>query len=129
MDDTLYVALVLRLYGENISAVTDGYDVIHQRLLHVGRANHLVKALSYPDARLSYLAPDVGKLGTGGIGDLVLAENGVLYLILQPLIGGKLGEKWGKRVLRISCGSVIVGETPYLPEHHAHVKQFTESKT
>ena len=69
------------------AAVTLGHDGIRKVLLHLGVFEHLIKALTYAPPLLCYLLTYACQLLRGRVGDLVLAEYGISYPVLQPLLG------------------------------------------
>ena len=76
------VAAVLRLDGHDEAPVALGDKRLLQRALVAGRGDDLLQDLSALGACRTLVTADIRQLGAGGVGDLVLGEDGGRDLIL-----------------------------------------------
>ena len=98
----------------------DGDDGFPEVLGIGGRGDDLLERFPHRRALDADMAADIGQLRTGGVGDLLLGENGALDLFLQILVGHQLQEqRIEHRGHRIGLGIVF-----HLPGTAQHRRDF-----
>ena len=80
-------ALVVGLHGHHKAVGAHGDDGLLQGLGVGGRGDDLLQSVPGPGGRRPHLAADGGQLVGGPVGDLVLAHDGGVDLLLQKFIG------------------------------------------
>ena len=82
MDKARQAPLALGLDGHDEAPVALGDKRLLQRALVAGRGDDLLQDLSALGACRTLVTADIRQLGAGGVGDLVLGEDGGRDLIL-----------------------------------------------
>ena len=118
MDQAGDGVLVLGLHGHHIAVRPDGDDGLLQILGLVGGDEPLQ---DIPDLRLGgpHVSADGGQLRAGGVGDLVLPQDGVGDAVLQKAVGGERLEQVGDGALLLA-GAIVPGGAGR-PQHGGHV--------
>ena len=108
VDQAGHIVFMLRLHRHHIAAVALGDDGFLQVFGLIGGDDALQ---NIPDlaGRGPFPAADVGQFGAGGVGDLLLRENGAGDLLLQKAVGGQaLKERVQGRFL-LAFGGIFHG--------------------
>jgi len=98
VDDPLNAALVVGLERDDVSATTQGHEVILEILRDLRRGDHLVQTVQQPVVRDAHLPPNACQGWAGGVQHLALLANTAIDLgddvcLLRQTCGGICHER------------------------------------
>ena len=119
MHQALELAAEFAFHRHHKAPVADGDDLLLQHLLIAGGADDLFQAGA--DGSLSALdfAPDGGQVRAGGIGQLLLSEDGPVDVVLQIAEGRQALEQI-VQAGRLFPLAAETGQIAHRPQHRGH---------
>ncbi|CUP68050.1 Uncharacterised protein [Flavonifractor plautii] len=122
VDQAGNVVFVLRLHRHHIPAGAHGDDGLLE-VLGLRGGDQLLQDVPHLGGRGPDVPPNVGQLRAGGVGDLVLPQNGGGNLVLQEAVGGQGGEKVVDAGLLIPLPGGVVPGGPGAAQQGGDVQQ------
>ena len=120
--------LMLALHRHHIAPTPHGDDIVLQVLGLVG-GDEPVEHIPHLARRRPDVAADVRQLGGGGVGDLLLAENGSGDLLLQEAVGAQAVKIAVQHRFLLPVTGAVLLDRPGTAEHQGNVQQLPGIQT
>ena len=122
VDQTGDLVFVLALDGHHVAPAAHGDDGLLQVLGLVGR-DQLVQHIAHLTCGGADVTADIRQFGGGGVGDLILGQDGAGDLLLQKTVGGQALKIAVQHRLFLTVADTVLPHIAGAAEHLGNVQQ------